>query len=263
MVGGVTVTATVGVMNRQESLLRSLPTWLALSQLDRVVVVDWGSAVPLYSVLGDFLGDPRLVVARVEERFWCNSKCHNLELQLAGDWGLWLRLDSDVLVRPDFLELHPARPGSFYAGDWRVVPVEVDDKRNLSGVLLVEPRYVSAVNGYDERLVWYGREDDDLYSRLVGSGLCWDKLVLESLEHVTHSDVCRYENLAVAPHVHKLVGSYGARNYTPGGPARHEVKVLLSMSEQERRSRPWTSADRRTRWGVRRLADNYLECTRT
>ena len=69
MVGGVTVTATVGVMNRQESLLRSLPTWLALPQLDRVVVVDWGSAVPLYSVLGDFLGDPRLVVVRLKVDF--------------------------------------------------------------------------------------------------------------------------------------------------------------------------------------------------
>jgi hypothetical protein len=249
-------------MNRVEFLRKSLPTWLALSQADRVVVVDWGSDVPVRQSLGELAADPKLTVARVEERHWCNSKCHNLELLLARQAGLWLRLDADVVVRPDFLDRHPPRPGRFYAGDWRGVPVEVDDKRNLSGVLLIDPRHVEVVNGYNERLVWYGREDDDLHARLVRSGIARDKLVLDTLDHIPHPDVRRYENLAIAPHISKVVGSLKPSSFASGRPSRHEVEVLISISEQELFSRSWTTSDSRVQWEVGEVSDGYVVCRR-
>jgi hypothetical protein len=230
-------------MNRTVSLRRALSTWLAIAEVDRYIVVDWGSREPLAAVLSDF-NDPRLIVARaVNQKHWRNAACHNLEIQLAGDSGLLLRLDNDVLVRRDFLELRPQHPLGFYAGNWRTVPSNNDDKRNLAGTLLIELEYVRMVGGYNERLVHYGREDDDLYARLTMVGYRWHEFRLETLEHMFHSNLERFENLAVARELDELTHP-----------------TLVAMSSDILRKQPWTSHDRPTQWTVERISERYWEC---
>jgi len=252
MIGELKVVLTTGSMNRLSSLRQSLATWLGLVEVDMILIVDWGSDEPLREALRE-IRDPRLKILRViGEKYWCNSRCHNLELRMASNAGLVFRVDNDNLVRRDFFRRHPIDPRGFYAVNWRTVPLEVDDKRNLAGTLLIEPKYLWAVNGYNERLIHYGKEDDDLYDRLTALGLRWHDIELETLEHIPHEDRLRYENLKIAPDVKKLID--------PTVYGMDEKGALTGLSAYIAKTQPWTIADRMTNWNVTRLDDNYWTC---
>jgi hypothetical protein len=246
MFEGLKVVATTGSMNRLSSLRRALATWLELREVDMFIVVDWGSDEPLREALRG-IRDPRLHIVRVVgEKHWCNSKCHNLELRLSSNAGLLLRLDNDTLVRRDFFARHPHDPKGFYAVNWRSVPKEVDDKRNLSGTIMIEPKYLLAVNGYNERLVHYGKEDDDLYDRLQKLGLIWNELDLDTLDHIPHNDESRYKNLKIAT---SLVESGRVKD------------SLIDLSARILINHPWSIYDRMTSWNITTMPNsNYWTC---
>jgi len=254
LTGDRRVIVTTGSRDRLWPLCRALSTWLALKEVDMVIIVDWGSKIPIRDAV-DFLDDPRVRIYRAEgQSHWQNSKCHNLEVRIASGGGLLglqcndvilLRLDNDVLVRPDFLRLHPLRGDDFYAGNWRTVPPLVSDKRNLSGTLLVDPKDVLAINGYNERLVHYGREDDDLYFRMSVNGLVWREVDVVALEHISHSDKKRYENLSIGDAM----------------TSRRDPRAdLIDMSKKIIVERPWTMDDRMTEWSCREVAERYWKC---
>jgi hypothetical protein len=249
MVGGKKVTITTGSKDRLEHLMRALPTWLALREADSIIIVDWGSKIPLYEALADFK-DSRLHIVRVsDEPFWCNAKCHNLELRMAGNDGLLLRLDNDALVSRDFLAKHPFIENAFYAVDWRQVLPYDDDKRNLAGTLLVETARLWEVNGYNERLIHYGREDDELYDRLVKHGLTWNMCDLTTLDHQPHDDESRMNNLQITPTLDKLAGGRSPR-------ARKEA--LIALSTRIAKDRPWTLDDAMTEWWISPAGERYF-----
>lgn len=257
MFGDKTVTITTGSMNRLEPLRQALSTWLALPEVDEVIIVDWGSNPPLSAALRDFQ-DPRIVIVRATDQLhWKNAKCHNLELRLASRAGLWLRLDNDTLVRNDFFSRHPYKPSRFYAVNWRSVPQEVDDKRNLAGTLFASPRDVLRVNGYNERLSHYGREDDDLYARLTLHGYQWLEIDLATVEHIPHSDKVRLQNLEISPRILQekaTVEVWGVANTS-------EAKdKFIALSDKIVIEQPWTRLDKMTSWDTRQIDDRYWEC---
>jgi hypothetical protein len=251
---GKSIVITTGSMNRASSLRQSLSSWMRLGEISRIIVVDWGSRTPLSREISDLMkADRRIVVARTEQSHWQNSRCHNLEVRLAQEFDLLLRLDNDAIIRPDFFDYHPVDDSSFWAGHWKDVPKEIDDKRNLAGTLLIAPRRVLAVGGYNERLIHYGREDDDLYDRLASSGLKRRDIVLDVIEHIPHTDRARYENLLIKPQIENLIES-----------SRQPVSVtahLIEMSDRIIASQPWSARDHRTQWRIHREENNYWICT--
>jgi hypothetical protein len=250
MVGGKKVTITTGSKDRLAHLRQALPTWLALSEVDTVILVDWGSSDPLMDGLAD-IKDSRVHIVRViDEPYWCNAKCHNLEVRLAGNYGLLLRLDNDVLVRRDFFTQHPYIEKSFYAVDWRQVPPHLDDKRNLAGTLLIELSQLWKVHGYNERLIHYGREDDELYDRLVSSGLAWKICNLDTLEHIPHDDASRLVHLQIAATLETLRGD---RSPTV------QKEALIALSTQIAKNWPWTLSDDMTDWQIKIAGERYFQ----
>ena len=246
------VVLTTGSKDRLAPLRQSLATWLQLVEVDMIIIVAWGSDEPLREALRE-IRDPRLNILRVVgEKYWRNSKCHNLEFRMASNSGLIFRVDNDNLVRSDFFTKHPTDPKGFHAVNWRMVPPETDDKRNLAGTLLIEPKYLWAVNGYNERLIHYGKEDDDLYDRLVALGLHWHEMDLNTLDHIWHGDSLRYENLEIASRVKELID--------PTVYGQDEKGALTGLSDYISRTQPWTIADRMTDWNVNRVGDNYWTC---
>jgi glycosyltransferase involved in cell wall biosynthesis len=259
MMGHPHLTLTTGSMNRLEPLRRALPTWLALTEVDEIFVVDWGSDEPLREALRDFK-DPRIQIVRVtDQRHWQNSKCHNLEIFLAGFSDLLLRFDNDTLVLPDFLAKHPPKRLGFYAVNWRTVPREVDDKRNLAGTLYIPLQFIRRVNGYNERLVHYGREDDDLHARLTIEGYAWQDVDLNTVDHIPHSDEARFKNLAIGTSVLQRAKVSEAQDKIWGTNTSPRT-TLISMSEQTLAEKPWTKHDKRTDWEVKQVGDRYWEC---
>jgi len=263
MIDGRPITITTGSMNRKGALRKALRTWSCLHEVDHIIIVDWSSTEPLNEVLRDFMElDSRIRVVRiVDQKHWCNSKCHNLEIRLVPEDNLLLRLDIDTLVRHDFFARHSYRPGTFYAGNWRTVLDEVDDKRNLTGTLFIDPAYLLRVNGYNERLIHYGREDDELYARLAVEGYRWQELDLDTLEHLTHADRARYENLSIAPEVSKEAAKLvkQAQIWNDHGSGTDVRQMLVALSNQILADKPWTPTDRMTKWTCRQVSDNYWE----
>ena len=258
MLGNLRVAITTGSMNRLEPLRRALPTWLALPEVDDIIIVDWGSSPPLSQSLRDFT-DPRLRIVRVtDQRHWHHAKCHNLEIRLALSADLLLRLDNDTLMRRDFFLRHPYRERSFYAVNWRCVPPEVDDKRNLAGTIFAPPRDLMRVNGYNERITTYGREDDDLYARLTIEGYRWHGIDIETLDHIPHTDQARIENLDLgAPELHAFSP---CESKIWGSPERSVKDMLISMSEKTIAEKPWNKQDLMTMWDARQVSNHYWEC---
>jgi hypothetical protein len=239
---------TTGSMNRLGNLLRTLPTWLALPEPDHVVIVDWGSSIPINSCLRQ-LDDPRIMVAEVmEQSSWHHSKCHNLEFQIASRLGceFVLRLDNDCLLQSNFLAAHPLDDDTFYAVNCHSVPPEMDDKRNLCGTLFTKIHDFFRVGGYNERLIHYGYEDEDLYLRLERSGLLWRNCDLASINHIPHDDISRLENSSIDLQKFNNLASL--------------KKLLIAKNRMGAFLKPWTSADLATQWQFKEEDLRYWRC---
>lgn len=151
----------VAVRDRHESLARVLPSWLAVEELDELVIVDWGSQRPLDALLPH---DHRVHLVRAPlEREWTLARAYNLAAQVARG-SVLLKVDADTWLDRSFLAMHRLPLRRFIAGDWRTAPNE--NAQHLNGVVLVRRADFAAVGGYDERLRGYGWDDTDLYVRL-------------------------------------------------------------------------------------------------
>jgi hypothetical protein len=245
MINGRKITITTGSKNRLDHLRQALSTWLTLTEVDSIIIVDWESTIPLHDALADFQ-DPRLHIVRaLNQPFWCNAKCHNLELQLVGNTGLLLRLDNDTLVHKNFFTHHPFLENSFYAVSW---PHVLGDKKNLAGTLFIEAAHLSKINGYNERLIHYGCEDDDLYTRLNMAGFTWRMCNIDVLEHIPHDDISRLEHLQITndPSISK---------------SHINRAQLTALSQNLALNQPWTCTDRRTLWRVSTICKRYSTAT--
>jgi hypothetical protein len=247
MVGKHRLSITTGCLNRADFLRQSLITWLQAPEPDEIVIVDWGNLVPLEETLASFK-DSRLVFARVlDQPTWKNSKCHNLEVELASG-ELLLRLDSDYLLKDDFFAKHPVAEGRFYAGNWKPWVGDVE-KCSLAGSLYAFKADILLVNGYNERLVYYGCEDDDLFERMSTAGLNRIDVDFSTLKHISHPDRLRYENLEIAS---------GLRRFDEHEVYNEALKKLhlVDRSRVIAGKKPWSKSDHRTSWSVQSEVDS-------
>jgi len=187
MIGGKTVSVVTGCRDRESHLQQALPTWLAAEEVDEVVVVDWSSRDPLATSLRDHLDRQggRLVLAVADHQpRWHLSRCLNLGIQVAtGD--VVLKLDSDVRLLPGFFEANSVEEDHFRAGD------DLGIRAPLWGNIVAFRSDLLRVKGYDERLVGYGWDDEDLYQRLQRAGVIRQHLDFSLLDHIDHGDGMR------------------------------------------------------------------------
>lgn len=226
------VSVVCGFMDRHEALRQTLPNWLAFPEIGEVIVVDFGSSVPVEAVT-DVYDDARLRIVHVRgQTRWIASKCHNLGVRLAAG-GVLLRLDADYWLEPDFFAKHPLADALFFAGNRRIA--RTDNERHLAGALYVHKRHVIRVNGYDERIVTYGDENDDLYERLARAGLSRRDFDLDSIHHLPHEEALRVQLRAASD-------------------------VQRETENKQTAGRPWTALDRMTAWRVRPGRNGAIEC---
>jgi hypothetical protein len=230
------ITITCGVRDRTDHLRESLPTWLACKEVSQVLLVDWSSKDPL--VLPD---DHRVVLCRVEgQARWHHSKCHNLEIRLAGSPSI-LRLDADHVLAPDFFTRHLLGEGELFR--YALTSVSDENEKHLAGAVYTHRSDFLKVGGYDERLVHYGYEDEDLVRRLAASGVRLRDLDPSFMRHIPHGDEVRLacQNVPVDLTVRPAWASWGWR---PG----RAVDDLSERNRHDAEERPWSALDRKTYW---------------
>jgi hypothetical protein len=163
---GVCITVLCAVRDRSENLKIALESWIALNQITRIVIVDWGSSEPVSEI-------PRIVelahvkVVRRETDEWHLAAALNVGLAEISD-GWVLKLDADHSLNNTFFSRVRKEPRTFYRGYWAA---HLPKNAGLNGLCLVETKNLKAVGGWDERIRTYGWEDSDLYLRLNGRGL--------------------------------------------------------------------------------------------
>jgi hypothetical protein len=188
-------------------------------------------------------------------RFWKPVICHNLEWRVAaGDWVL--RLDSDILLSPDFVQRHAPASRVFWAGDWRAAPKDQPNKQSLSGILFANRDDLRMVNGYSERHEGYGFDDDDLYARLDRHRM-WQTVDLDAADHIPHGNRERLENLPEWNGIAKAARDRKDRmwrNYhlEESGKVEYEPERQAAIDANKIRGekQPWTVEDRMEVWWV-------------
>lgn len=145
--------------NRVEYLRVSLPSWLACPQIQRIIIVDFNSTIPVVDTLGD-LKDERVTVVRVdEEPIWRQGRAQNIGLGLAqGD--LVLKTDADVSTVDiqTYVEKMSEDSSIFFKGYCKL---------GTSSGLCMAPRHqMKSIGGYHDHMSGWGGDDVDLYRRL-------------------------------------------------------------------------------------------------
>jgi len=192
------VTLVSACMNRQDNLLKALPSWLA-SDADEIIIVDWSSSEPVAPMLAH-IDDSRLRVVRIDgEPLWILTHAFNVGLRLARHEVVF-KLDADILLKPGFLACNQFGPGEFIRGYWKTaLDHGQDDQKYVNGSFGARKADLRAVGYYDERIRTYGWDDSDLYSRLIQAlGLVGRLLDHSSLVHLFQPEASRLCNQAIS-----------------------------------------------------------------
>lgn len=154
--------------------------------------MDWSSQPPLRSVINDaLLADPRLKLLRVDgETQWILSRAYNLAVR-ASSYDTLIRTDCDYTLSTSFTTVHHLddTAPSFFAGNYHQSRNE--NEVHLNGAMYIKRQHFLAVGGYDERIQTYGWDDEDLYTRLIHSGLKKHNISYDHITHVPHDDTAR------------------------------------------------------------------------
>lgn len=176
-------------MNRTENLLNALPTWLAQSKVAEVVIVDWSSKVPVRDSLNDAgIDDKRIRIIRAnDEPRWVLSYAFNLGFRFARHEFI-LKVDADITLRPDFFERNSLTPSTYIAGNWEAAE---KGQEHINGFFYVRRADLLRVKGFNEYITTYGWDDDDIYARLIQSGLRRKCVDTKSIYHIPHDNAQR------------------------------------------------------------------------
>lgn len=209
------VSIVTGVRNRTANLLKALPTWLCHPCVKEVVIVDWSSTEPVWSVVPS---DSRIRILSVQDvPEWNIARCINFAVSQVKETELIVKLDADIILDKGFFEGHAFDPETeFIAGDYKAGEVnresketEVVDpeKKYTSGVFLVARPHFLKVNGFPECCIGYGYDELSLYNALVkGAALRRKALNKDLVNHLSHSDTLRgSSDLELATHINMFL----------------------------------------------------------
>lgn len=183
------VSLVTSCMNRNDNLVKAIPSWLACHQISEVVIVDWSSDVPVIESLSESeISDPRIRVVRVDDQpRWILSYAFNIGFR-AASFEKILKADADINLSPDFFERNHLSKDEFIAGDWRVAE---KGQEFINGFFYISREDLLSVNGFNEYITTYGWDDDDIYQRLVDSGLQRRCVDVKTIFHLPHDDARR------------------------------------------------------------------------
>jgi hypothetical protein len=225
------VTLVAACMNRQRNLMKVLPSWLA-TEADEIVIVDWSSTQPLWPTLLN-TRDPRLRVIRIDgEARWILTNALNVGLRMATRERVF-KLDCDIELAPDFIASNRIADGEFVRGFWKAaVDAGQPDQKYINGTFGAFKKDLRAVGYYDERIVTYGWDDSDLYSRLtLDLGLAGKLIAPGTVRHLDQEEAERLEHQDVPSH--RFVGQFESTEFEN---SKNKFLTLLSP--------PWNALSR-------------------
>jgi hypothetical protein len=185
------VSIVTSCRNRNENLLRALPSWLACPEVSEVIIIDWSSTVPVADDLDrSQVTDARVRVIRVDdEPRWILSHPFNLGFAHAR-FDKVLKADADIVIDATFFRRNTLKPNQFIAGNWRTAS---EGQAHVNGFFFTWRDKLLGIGGFNEYITTYGWDDDELYARLGEAGLRRIDVSGETILHLDHDDEARTE----------------------------------------------------------------------
>ena len=168
------------VKNRTEHLLRSYKSWLDCDCVDEVVIVDWGSDIPISEKLEK---NKKLKIVQVNKhhtRYWTFSQAYNTAARFAScDYYLIMNADEIIVSSEEICSLEPPDTFFYEGTNW--------DSPSAHGVyfLYISKEIFWKVNGYHEDMIGYGYDDVDFKYRLGQAGFK-PRISSVKIEHIKH-----------------------------------------------------------------------------
>ena len=182
-------------MNRNANLLKSIRSWLVNAEISEVVIVDWSSKVPIAEDLQKAgINDPRIRILRVDnEPRWILTYAFNAGFRAAACDTI-LKLDADIVLSDGFFQQNRIAGDSFIAGNWRTAS---QDQAHINGFFFVSRQALHDVAGFNEHIISYGWDDEDIYERLTLAGYRRKDVAPDTIFHLEHSDEERTGGVAL------------------------------------------------------------------
>jgi hypothetical protein len=158
--------------NRNKNLLISIDSWIKCIGVKEIVIVDWGSDIPVHETLQDILpiSEVKIIIVSITNvRDWILTTAYNTAASYA-TYGKILKLDCDNIINKLFIDRHNLDQHGltdrriFFSGNWK--NSRNPNENHLNGVVFLNKADFDEVNGYNEHIITYGWDDSDLYSRL-------------------------------------------------------------------------------------------------
>ena len=179
-------------MNRNDNIVKALPSWVENDLINEILIVDWSSEQPVRKYI-DELGftSSKIRVIRINnEPRWILSYAFNLGFRLAR-YNTILKTDADIIIHSNFFSENILGESEFIAGDWRIAE---KGQEHINGFFYLKYDLLTKVKGFNEYITTYGWDDDDIYNRLVECGGVRKAVNTETIYHIPHDDSSRFIN---------------------------------------------------------------------
>jgi glycosyltransferase involved in cell wall biosynthesis len=178
-------------MNRNENLVKAIPSWLECDEIQEIIIVDWSSTEHVSEyLLSRGFDDNRIKVIRVEDQSrWILSYAFNIGFRMAS-YDTILKTDADIIVYPEFFQRNRLSSSIFISGDWRIAP---KGQEHINGFFYIYRENLMRIKGFNEYITTYGWDDDDIYHRLEASGTKRTHVDIETIYHIPHDDALRID----------------------------------------------------------------------
>lgn len=174
------------IKDRNALLEQSLPTWL-VHPFHEIVIVDQPGKERAFNVISKYLSDPRIKLIESTEALpyrVCigrNTSLRNTESPFI------LHIDSDVKILDGFSINFGVQEKYYYHH------VPVPNWGPLGGCILMARKDFNSINGYNERMLGWGYDDDDICLRLDELGIKSQHLP-PYFYHIDHGDDLRIQS---------------------------------------------------------------------
>lgn len=171
------------IKDRNKFLRQCYPTWVS-SLFSEIVIVDSPGEENAWDVIKDVASENTRYIKIIEDIPFNLSKFKNACIRACKCETIWY-VDSDnfFVSLPETLDV-PDR--TFFQGTTKGFLGYV------VGSFIIMKKDWWSVGGFNERIVGYGGEDGDLYTRLLKSGIKRIPM-LEGVGHIDHEDSLRFK----------------------------------------------------------------------
>jgi hypothetical protein len=186
MINGSKIGIVTGVMNRLIYLSQSLPTWVKLKEIDKIVIVDWNSEEDIIPLINS-INDSRVYVARIpNQQYWDPGRVFNIGTRFS-DTDFVFITGCDIKINyPCFDSIKPLPSKEFYirSDKWKGAPHKL---RGLYGTCIFQKKMWMETGGYIEEKKSYGLEDSNFFTRAQEFGYTQIKcLTANQITHISH-----------------------------------------------------------------------------